>query len=254
MKTMTPVAIISILLLTNCVVPTPVVKLWPKTVDKKEYWNMGRQFVCDEDNKVSYECAFKKLEGGKIVFDTKITNYSDTDILVAPEKFWQHVYKDDTLKLSTDQADDPEIVLLNLELEGSRAKAASKNAIATGIVSGVVTGGAMAAIATSNKDDETKAIAGNIVGNTGNLIIGSSLVAADEANIQASENYNQHMQLSNSYLRKTTLPPGYYIDGEIRFPYHEDARWYCLQLGTGNSGVVFYFRQILFYPAQYNAQ
>jgi hypothetical protein len=239
------------ILLTGCYTAAPVVKLWPKTEDKKDYWNMGQQFVCDENKKVSYECAFKRVELGKVIYNVKITNFSDTAILVAPEQFWQTVYKNDSLVMATDQADNPEQVLLNLELEGSRAHAASKNALATGIVTGVVTGGAMIAVATSDKDVETKTSAVNTIGDVGSVVVGSSLMTSDESKANVAENYANHDQLSNSYLRKTTLPPGYYIDGEIRLPYHENARWYCLQLGIANSGVVFYFRQILFYPAEY---
>ena len=119
MKTKSFTIIAITLLLTGCFAPRPVARLFPKTEGKKEYWNMGKQFVQDANNQISYECAFKNVENNKVVYYVKITNNSDSDILVIPEQFSQLVYATGAKEIVSDKADDPEMVLLNLDLESS---------------------------------------------------------------------------------------------------------------------------------------
>jgi hypothetical protein len=250
MKTESIALIIITILLAGCVSPRPVARIYPKKDGKKEYWNMGQQFVQDENNRITYECAFKKVENGSVVYYVKVTNNSDSDILVSPEKFEQDAFLTDLKKTVSSKADDPEMVLLNLDFESSRARATAKNAAVTGIVTSAAVVGTAAAIAASEKDDEKKAETLEVVGDVGNLAVNTSIDVMDEAHHTVARNQQQYNKLSDSFLRKTTLFPGFYIDGEVRFPYYESALWYNIHLGTGNSKVEFNFYQILFYPGQ----
>jgi hypothetical protein len=250
MKTKSFSLIAVTILLTGCFAPKPVARLYPKKDEKKGYWNMGQQFVQDENNHIAYECAFKKVEFGSVVYYVKVTNNSDSDILVSPENFEQVVSLIGPNETISNKADDPEMVLLNIDLESSQARATAKNAAVTGIVTSAAIVGTAAAIAASKKDDEKKAEALEVVGDVGNIAVNTSMAVMDEAHQTVAQNQQQYNKLSDSFLRKTTLFPGYYIDGEVRFPFNERAVWYNIHLGARNSKVEFNFYQILFYPSQ----
>lgn len=255
MKTINIIIGIFLFSLFGCFSPKPVVKLLPKTTGKKEFWNRGINFVGDENNQIAYECGFLRQENNKLVYNLRITNFSNRDILVAPEKFKQTVYSNDTTKIGTNMADDPEMVLFNMQMDASNSEADAKNAMVVGAVATVATGAALVAISSSNSNNnEAKTDAADAAIATNNVMVASTFSNAEESNINVESSISEYERLSNSYLRKTTLSPNTYIDGEVRFTYNPLAKWYCLNLSVENSAVDFYFWQILYDPAQFRVK
>ena len=77
-----------------------------------------------------------------------------------------------------------------------------------------------------------------------------NLVTQASAQIVAENADNLANNLNNKQrllLRKTTLPKGYFISGEVYFPYNKEAKWYDFHIKTENSGADFLYRQNLIY-------
>lgn len=245
MKRYTSVLIGIILLLgiTSCSTPAPIVKLTPSTLNTKDYWNMGQHFVFSTHKGVWFDCAFNCIDRDKIVYDVKISNESDTAILVDPELFRQKVYLNDSIVISQDYADNPEAILDQLKLDENVAIAQAKNANILSICSTIISVGASIAVATSNKDVDKKINTLNAIAASNDLVQVSSASMAESANVRSADNWTRKKMLNEAFLRKTTLPKGTYIDGEVHFPYHKKANWYDLVFAVGNANAYFYFKQ-----------
>jgi len=237
-----------LLILTGCAVPAPFVKVTPSTIENKDYWDMGQQFVFANNKNVWFDCAFNRIENGKLIFDVKVNNQSDTAILVDPARFLQMVYKDDTIKSGEHYAYDPEETLMLLRLDENAANAKAKNATAFGICSAIIAVGATVAVVSSKKDDETKAKVVNTIGVASDLVQTATALTVDASNIRAENNWTVRKSLDEQFLRKTTLPKGYFIDGEVHFPYVAEAKWYNIIFEAGKSKADFLFKQKLIYP------
>lgn len=237
-----------LLLLGGCAVPAPVVKLTPSTIENKDYWNMGQQFVFTNNQNVWFDCAFNRCERGKLIFDVKITNESDTAVLVDPVAFYQEVFKNDTARIASDPATDPEVFLELLQLNENTNIARAKNARALSICSAVISTGASVAVVSSKKSDEEKVNALDAIRASNTLTQIAATSMGEAADIRAQDNWTTRRSLSEAFLRKTTLPSGSYIDGEVHFPYNQYARWYRLVFSAGKAMADFHFRQRLIYP------
>jgi hypothetical protein len=234
--------------ISSCSTPTPIVKLTPSTLDTKDYWNMGQHFVFSTHKGVWFDCAFNCIDKDKIVYDVKISNESDTAILVDPELFHQKVYLNDSVVISHDYADSPETILDNLKWNENVAIAQTKNANILSICSTIISVGASIAVATSNKGVDKKINTLNAIAASNDLIQVSSASMAESANVRSADNWTRKKMLNEAFLRKTTLPKGTYIDGEVHFPYHKNANWYDLVFAVGNAKAYFYFKQEAFKP------
>ncbi len=234
-----------LLITTACTTTAPLVKLTPSTLENRDYWNMGQQFVYSNNKNIWFDCAFNRVENGKLVFDVKITNQSDSTVLVDPVLFQQNVYKNDSLLMKTDQADDPEEVLTRLKVEENQAVAHARNASVLSICSAIITAGASVMVATSDKSPKEKAKTLDILAIGNDIVQIATAVSADANNMRASDNWTRRRDLSEAFLRKTTLAKGYYIDGEVHFPYYKKAHWYDLRFNVGDAVAFFYFRQQL---------
>jgi hypothetical protein len=254
------ILLISVILISGCAVPSPITKLTPSTVENRDYWNMGQQFVYASDYNVWFDCAFNRIENNMLIFDVKVTNQSDTLVLVDPAEFAQQVYINDTLLVAQRNANDPEAVLLNLNIKENIAAAEAKNAATVGIISAVLLTGAVVAVAVSdnnnnhhrhnNHNNAEAAITTAIVADG---VAQTASSSAEEANVRANNNWTYRKSLAESFLRKTTLRKGFYIDGEVHFPYFPNAKWYRLIFTSGKAKADFLFKQQLIYPvATYN--
>jgi|GEM_PF-3200914 hypothetical protein len=232
----------------SCAVPAPVVKLTPSTLQNKDYWNMGQQFVYATDKNIWFDCAFNRVENGKLIFNVKVDNQSDTAVLVDPVAFLQIIFKNDSVKWGQNLAYNPEQTLLNLQLSANESSARAKNATVFGITSAIIATGAIVAVATSKKDDVDKEDLVNTISFAGDVARTAAFATAESSNIRAADNWTMRKTLEEQFLRKTTLPKGCYIDGEVHFPYIQDARWYNIGLSAGNSKADFLFKQKLVYP------
>lgn len=239
----------AVLVFTSCITSNPVVKLTPNTSPNQEYWKLGQQFVYAKTDNIWFDCAFNRKEGDNIVFDVKIDNQSDSAVLVDPARCLQSVYGFDSLLVMRNRAFDPEQVLLFLDMQERMEAEQARNAAAIGLFATLLTAGANIAIETSNKDERTKARTVNAINASNAAVQVTTSAIAQSSDIRAENNWVTRRNLSMQFLRKTTLMPGQYIDGEIHFPYHKDAKWYEITLLAGYSKVVFWFNQKLLYPS-----
>lgn len=244
--------IVAFLFLTACAVPEPLVKLNPSTIENQDYWNLGEQFVFHNDKNVWYDCAFNRMDNNTIVYDVKITNMSDSAILVDPISFIQRVYIVDSVMYAYDNATDPEWVLSFLALDERKAVAAGKNANTLALCSAVLTVGATVAVAVSDNKKEDKEKAIEAIGDVNQIVQVSSESVAESADIRAQDNWTVRKSLEECFLRKTTLPKGFYIEGEVHFPYYKKAKWYDVVLTSENTKATFLFKQRLIYPVYNN--
>jgi hypothetical protein len=230
-----------------CATPAPVIRLSPSTVENSDYWNLGQHFVYASDNNILYECGFNRVENNNLIFDVKITNQSDTTILVDPALFMQEVYNNDNKLIVKTNAFDPELVLVGLNINENIEKAKAKNAAAFMIGAAIISAGALVAVSASNKSEEKKEVMYNSIDASRTVTEGTAGAAMVSASARAEDNWTQHKSLSEAFLRKTTLAKGYYIDGEVHFQYNEDATWYRLIFQADKSQVDFNFRQSKIY-------
>lgn len=239
--------IIIAVLLASCAVPAPIIKLTPSTIQNKDYWNLGQQFVFAENRNVWFDCAFNRIENGKIIYDVKITNESDSAVLVDPVFFMQQVFKNDSLLIGSNFAENPEMTLLNLELQENVDQAHTKNVTAAAITSAVILLGVGIAVAASSSSDEPAQ----------ETYVETSSVEEEpveffentnETNVRTWNNWTNRTYLAERFLRKTTLPKGYFVDGEVHFPYDQNALWYRLIFKAGKAETDFFFKQYMIYP------
>lgn len=244
------IAILSaVLVFTSCITSNPIVKLTPGTKQNKDYWKLGQQFIYANNNNIWFDCAFNRKDGDNIVFDVKIDNQSDSAVLVDPARCIQSVYGYDSSLIARRKAFDPEQILLFLDMEERMAADQARNAAALSIFASLLTAGANIAVETSNKDEREKARTINAINASNAAVQVTTNAIAQSSDIRAEKNWATRRNLSMQFLRKTTLMPGQYIDGEIHFPYNKDAKWYELTFFAGDSKVVFWFNQKLLYPS-----
>ncbi|MDD2797006.1 MAG: hypothetical protein PHV20_00280 [Bacteroidales bacterium] len=234
---------LTVLTLFSCSTTAPLVKLTPSTLENKDYWNLGQQFVYSSNKNIWFDCAFNRVEGNTLVYDVKISNHTDSTILVDPIFFHQKVYVNDSTILAHDYASDPEMILNKLKMEENMAIANRNNATIFGITSAILTMGALVAVAASDKDVEKKIDQLNLVGVAHDVAQTTAGVVAQESDIRAENSWVNHRNLSEALLRKTTLPKGYFIEGEVHFPYQSGAKWYDLILSVNGINTYFYFKQ-----------
>lgn len=165
-----------------------------------------------------------------------------------PALFSQKVFRNDSILLSTDFADDPEAVLDKLKWNENVAIAQANNANVLSICSTIITLGATIAVAASNREVDKKidAINGLAAGN--DLVQASAASLGESANVRSADNWTRKKMLNEAFLRKTTLPKGTHIDGEVHFPYHKKANWYDLHFSVGDVNAWFYFKQETVFP------
>jgi len=238
---------ILIIVVYACATPAPVIRLSPSTVENSDYWNLGQHFVYASDNNILYECGFNRVENNKLIFDVKITNQSDTTILIDPAVFMQEVYNNDNKLIVKTNAFDPELVLIGLNINENIEKAKAKNAAAFMIGAAIISAGALVAVSASNKSEEKKEVMYNSIDASKTVTEVAAGAAVVSSSARAEDNWTQHKSLSEAFLRKTTLAKGYYIDGEVHFQYNEDATWYRLIFQAEKSQVDFNFRQSKIY-------
>lgn len=237
------------LLCTSCAVPVSMVKLEPSTVNQQNYWNMGQNFVVGNDKDIWFECAFNRKENEKLVFDVKITNFSEYPVLVDPVKFKQKVFKNDSLKIAESGATDPEYFLRMLGANAEIARAQAQNAATVGFLGALLSLGATVAVEVSEKEPEKKEDLRNIITAGNSLTQTTTGLIAESSDIRAKSNWTMQRNYAQSFLRKTTLPKGYSIEGEVHFNYFNNAKWYEIDLNAGDSEYLFLFRQNLVKPS-----
>lgn len=235
-----------VLLLASCASPQAIVRMNPVSTDVR--WNYGQAFAADTVTGIMVETAFDKATKEYNVFDIKVVNGSNLNYLVDPQNFTIEERSDNDSHSQVYNAIDPETMILSIDKQISQTVADEKNAnVAAGVALGAL---AVASVALAVADDSPNNNAYRIL--EPNLYLAAPLVM-DVASNDVPYDYlsttdQQRDMWVTSTIRKTTLAPGYRIDGKIFFPRFENPGVYLLKLKVDNQYIEIPFTQLNFFP------
>ncbi|TKG97383.1 hypothetical protein EYV94_02850 [Puteibacter caeruleilacunae] len=235
------------LLACSCATPKMVLRLKPDANNTK--WSNGREIVKDSLNGIFVNAAFDEHVHPEVVFHVEITNYSNLPILVDPAKIY-YLALDQNKKLLPNSGGvysvNPELKLLEIDKEKSRAIARAKNSQTAGIIAaGVVVAASVAIAASDDEDDQDRHAVEALTG----------LAAANVATTIEEDSYYHSSSLddlrqfwSSETLRKTTLDPGQMIRGRIVLPATNEATYYQFHIPIDDQYLKMIFKQQGFLP------
>ena len=236
-------------LFTSCATPKPVVRMNPVSENVK--WNYGQAYASDTVNGVVVEAAFDKSTPEYNVFDVSVINNSNMEFLVDPASFRFEDVTTDPVNPGIIKATDPEEVLLDIDKRISKDEADAKNAK----VGGAILAGALVAtsvaIAVSDANDDHHHHHREA---DPNLLVSAPII------IDGSNNYvpgdyvssieRQREMWETSTIRKTSLEPGYKIEGKVFFPKFVSPGYYNFIVPVDEGRIEIQFLQLNFLPGQ----
>lgn len=253
-RLLTGACICSILFLSSCFTPKPVVRVEP--IDEDVRWQYGQAFARQQAGELEVQAAYNGNNREYLFFDVEITNYGEEEVLVDPKQFYLEV------KGMKMRAADPEVILLGLDMEASRQEASSKNAA---IAIGVATVAATAAIiATSDGNGNSNSSNNNVSANNfdggynnldlavdlvsivPNLIIDLSSPRVVEE-LPAADPQDRNFW-TDFTLRKTTLRKGERVSGKVLFRTLDLDDRFQMVLPVESSIFRMQFKRLLFQP------
>lgn len=187
--------------------------------------------------------AFARQQGDQIAFRVEIENMSPAPILVDPARFY---YRTCALRGTprtrtcnpSHYVTNPEQVLLDLDVQNSRAKAESANTEAFWTTMLLLNAtAAVAGVASGRHQIPTNVLVGAHMSATA-----LDATASEDAH-QASAYEIERANWAAAALRKTTLPPGKHVAGLVFIPRDESANEVSLQLRVGDDVLAFPFDQ-----------
>jgi len=230
-----------------------------KPEETQTTWEKGKEFVSYKNGEYEVHCSYYGNNEKYILFDIEVVNNKGIEFLVAPEDIKLYSGQWDNMKQSVvydnnpTSAIDPEMELLKIDMENSRAEAALHNSQVAAVT--IFAAAIPLAIAASTSDynnrdyDETSISNSELVDAGVNLALGTTAIT--EINHE-----NQIISLSDSKnlweaasLRKTTLSPGYSIRGLVFFPIpdiHIRKIQFDVPIPTGV--ISFKYDFLLYYP------
>jgi len=235
----------AVILLASCASPRAVIRMNPVSEDVR--WNYGQAFASDTVDGIVVEAAFDQSTPEYNIFDVTVINGSNMSYLVDPAKFTFKETRYDDSPANVYSALDPENMLLSIDQKESKDEADAKNAaIGAVVVAGAVV--ATAAIAAANSND-VDMFHHHRHPDPGFLVAAPLLLdGTDEPIAAMTENQRRRDMWANGTVRKTTLEPGYRIDGKIYFARFEKSATYVLQLPIDEQFAQIPFNQLTFNP------
>jgi hypothetical protein len=190
----------------GCAFAQPVLRLTPRSPDV--VWVGGTGVVSQGDKNARVAVAFAREEDGRPGFRVEIQNLSPTTIIIGPSAF---TYMDCTRAAAATQescgarqgAVNPEQVLLNLDIQRSRDKAANANE-ATFHATMLLLDATLAVASAASGKTNGAVQAADLAGAEGNAL---GQVAARE-DYQASAHQLERTNWATDAFRKTTIFPG----------------------------------------------
>jgi hypothetical protein len=206
--------------------PKPVIRVKPE--ENQTTWENGKEFVGYRVGNFEVYVAYHGIENNLLAFDIEIINYEGEPILVSPEKMmlypgvWDYNKKEFVFASNPYYAKDPEMELLQIDLDYSKSEAAQKNAetaIEVGSIAAVIGTAMLEASLENSLDENTPIVSIDIESNTQ---ISSDSNYVEEIN---NEDYSlKYRELDPKFtweresLRKTTLSAGNSVRGNVHFP------------------------------------
>jgi hypothetical protein len=233
-----------------------------KPEETQTTWDKGKEFVSYKKGEYEVHVSYYGSNEKYIMFDVEVVNNKGVEFLVAPENIKLYTGKwDNNTQIVIynnvpTSAIDPEMELLKIEMENSKAEASRKNG---NIAAAVIFAAAIPlAIVASNSDvnninsGNSNTISNSDIVNTGVNVAFASTAINDINNENKIISLNDNQKTwETASLRKTTLSPGYSISGLIFFPIPDLlARKIQFDVPTPDGPVSFKYDFILYYPQQ----
>lgn len=216
--------------LTSCFSPKPVLRF--KAEETNTTWDKGKEYISYKKGDYEVHTSYYGNNDDHIMFDIEIVNKNGEEFLVAPENiklytgWWDNVKQSIEYSNSPISAIDPEMELLKIDLENSKAEAASKNAgvaavaiFAAAVPLAIIAAKSDADNSSSNTISNESTISNSeMVGAGVNLALAANEVNHDTQEYKIESLNDSKYTWETSSLRKTTLSPGYSIRGLVFFP------------------------------------
>jgi len=244
--------------LTSCFSPKPVMRFKPE--ETQTTWDKGKEYVSYKKGDYEVHSSYDGNNEKYIMFDIEIVNTKGVDFLVAPEDIklytgsWDDVTQSVIYNNTPISAVDPEIELLKIDMDNSKAEASRKNGqiAAAAIFAAAIP---LAIVASNSDMNNNHNESYNTVTNT-DLVDAGVDVALSTTAINEMNQENQIISLNDSKnvwetasLRKTTLSPGYSIRGLVFFPIPEiQTRKIQFDVPTPAGVISFKYDILLYYP------
>ncbi len=222
------------LFITSCASPLPVSKL-QSTGETEVHWNNGIEILTQNMDSLTIEAGFIRNEGSNYTFDISVTNFGNSPVLVDPAEIYYLPIRidDDTLNLV--RAVNPEHKILEEEKAISQLNADEKNKLAGGVLIGSLElAGEIASVGSNNEseEDDYSALDG---------------ISVDLAEIDRQRSYatDQRSYWDTQTLRKTTLFPRHFVQGQVIMRWSPEAEFILLRIPVGGLEFSFPFRQMI---------
>lgn len=223
---------------TSCFSPRPILQLQP--VADPSAWFYGKEVLTREADSLRVSLIFDRWVNRELVFATEIINRSSDTVLVSPETFFYEAFRADTTLLSSvTRALNPEHEIMEIERAMSRERADRRNAFVfdVALAAAVLT----AEVVAANRND----------GDVGSVSDGVGAVG-----IYFNSGYDGDLEFLNQVrqqwayqtLRKTTLPPGAALRGNVVFIDQPEATFYTVYVPLGDHLLPFDYRKQVIQP------
>ena len=252
------ISIVLITSLTSCFAPKPIMRFKPE--ETQTTWEKGKEFVSYKKGEYEVHASYYGSNDKYIIFDIEIVNDKGVDFLVAPENIklyagnWDNTSQTVIYNNTPISALDPEMELLKIEMENSKADASRKNGqVAAAVIFAAAIPLAIVAANSDIKnanDGNNNSVTNSDLVNTGvNVALASTAISdINNENKVISLNDRQNTWESSS-LRKTTLSPGYSIRGLVYFPIPDLlSRKIQFDVPTPDGSISFKYDFLLYYP------
>ena len=245
--------------LISCFAPKPVMRFKPE--ETQTTWDKGKEFVSYKRGDYEVHASYYGNNEKYVIFDIEIVNNKGVEFLVAPEQIKMYTGAFDNLTQAVKYSEipinaiDPEMELLKIEMENSKAEAAQKNAqvAAVAIFAAAIP---LAIVATSsdikhnNENNSQTNISNTELVDAGvNIALGATAISDMNNESQIISLNDNKNTWETASLRKTTLSPGYSIRGLVYFPIPTlTARRVQFDVPTPSGVVTFKYNFLLYYP------
>lgn len=222
---------------TACFSPRPILQLQPATAPSA--WFYGKEVLTREADSVRVSLIFDQWVNHELVFATEIINRSSDTVLVSPETFFYEAFRADTTTLSNvTRALDPEREIVDIQRAISRERAQRRNALVfdVALTAAVLTAEIVTA---SNR-------AGGEAGQGGVGVVDVYFNSGSDGDLEFLNRVRQ--QWTYQALRKTSLPPGAALRGNVVFIDQPEAAFYTVYVPLANQLFHFDYRKQVIQP------
>jgi hypothetical protein len=239
------IGLIAVVLIAAACAPEPVFRL---TADHQDVMNyQGMEYLNSEKEESAVILAYYRHIGDVIVMDAEIVNYSGEILTVdasnvtfsAIRSYFDGSYD----PVAEGVAKDPEIMLLDLDLMASRARAAERTSRTMDAISGTMT---LASDLSASRNESAEQL--NLRQNRRTRQAVERAERRENFYRTASDLNSRRSYWESETLRRTDLYPDESIAGEIMLPVIKDANVIEIAVQVGNEVHTFKYLQQTYRP------